>query len=463
MTNLPAIRVLRTVALFFLLGCVSVGASAQIVPYTPLFPRDTKECQSFSKDVQAYEADYAEQHQKCLASAKADRNDETHDALVCSRSSCQYLHDILYGNSVLSAKSLQKEVSACYEKVREYQAEEARKAKEKADQEAQDEKDEAARRQQAKDARNAHDQKRAADLAAREKADKAESDARRADAERIAAQQAQQYTQQLTSPVRSVQQTSPKSSQNSSSLTLADPFKDSKSAKSQTQEIASNARLVDPFESKASLVDPFSKSDVSRKNEEAWDGAKGIFQGIVDKRADELEGVLKSARNEMSPEEFRKFQPVIRDAHSFLNGLSKTITVVRFTQEVKKVYDNPGNSDSYHDIITDGASHGFSYVLKRISPDFLSKIYEGPIGWAASITFDSSSTQTPKQDFDPMTALNNPSQYSFQQREAALQSLYQSAQKHPEIWNQTKYQWLYGVSERLYNSPDNPNIHLTPP
>ena len=60
-----------------------------------------------------------------------------------------------------------------------------------------------------------------------------------------------------------------------------------------------------------------------------------------------------------------------------------------------------------------------------------------------------------------MTALNNPDRYTFREREAALQSLYQSAHNHPEIWSQSRYQWLYSVSERLYNSPDNPNVHLT--
>jgi hypothetical protein len=201
--------------------------------------------------------------------------------------------------------------------------------------------------------------------------------------------------------------------------------------------------MVDPFASKESLVDPFSNSGQPRsvvrgKQEETWDGAKGIFQGFVDKASDNLGDVLKAAQKEMSPADFKNFKQTTGDAHSFLGGLSKTITAITFQDDFKKVIENPRDPDSYHDIISDGASYGTSYVLKRLSPDFLSKIWEGPPGWIAAITFDSSSTQTPKQDFDPMTALNNPGQYTFKQREAALQSLYQSAQKHPEIWNQTR-------------------------
>jgi len=202
---------------------------------------------------------------------------------------------------------------------------------------------------------------------------------------------------------------------------------------------------------------------VSSKQEEAWDAAKEIAEGFINKSADNLGDVLKNAKKEMSPQDFKKLEGTVDDAHSFLDGLGKTIMVVKFQEDIKKIADNPHDPNSYHDIIVDFTSYGTSYVLKRLSPDFLSKIYEGPAGWLVSITFDSSSTQTPKQDFDPMTALNNPGQYTFKQREAALQSLYESAQKHPEVWNQAKLQSLYAISEQLYNSPDNPNIHLTPP
>jgi chemotaxis protein histidine kinase CheA len=361
---------------------------------------------------------------------------------------------------------MQKEVSACFEKVREYQAEEARKEKERADREAQDKKDaadEAARRKQARDTRDAQDKKRAADRAAQEKADQTAAEAaEKEESDRNAALQNQARPAPPLAPTR--QATPPNSRANErrgSSSALVDPFNDSGGSKSQRQETASNLSMVDPFATADKLVDPFPHS--GRTPEETWDGAKEIFQGFVDKGADSLGDILKSARKELSPQDYKRFEHTVGDAHSFLTGFSKTLTVVQYGSDIRKVYENPKDTDSYHDIISDGASHGFSYVLQRISPDFLSKLWEGPIGWGLAITFDSSSTQTVKQDFDPMNALNNPGQFSFQQREAALQSLYQSAQKHPEIWDQKRYQWLYSVSERLYNSPDNPNIHLTPP
>jgi hypothetical protein len=246
-----------------------------------------------------------------------------------------------------------------------------------------------------------------------------------------------------------------------SSASLVDPFPNAKSAPQRT-EVGANESLVDPFGSKETLVDPFSNSDRTH-SEVTWDDAKGLSQGLIDKAAENLEHILTNAKSSMSPEQFARLEHTVGDARSSLGGLSHVITAITFQKDLETIAANPHDPNSYRDIISDFASYGTSYVLKRLSPDLLSKLWEGPPGWTLAITFHSSSTQTANQDFDPMTALNNPGQYNFQQREAALQSLYQSAQKHPEIWNQKRYEWLYGVSERLYNSPDNPNFHLTPP
>ena len=61
-----------------------------------------------------------------------------------------------------------------------------------------------------------------------------------------------------------------------------------------------------------------------------------------------------------------------------------------------------------------------------------------------------------------MTAINNPSRYTFEEREAALRKMYISEATHPEVWNDSKRQWLRDLTLQVYNSPDNPNIHLAP-
>jgi hypothetical protein len=467
MASLPASRRSVVWCLLVTLASLCPKSSGQVLPFPPLFPKSPQECQAFGAAVETWAADYSKQHERCLASNKPDRSDEPQGSLVCSRSACQYLHDILYGDYVLSVKSKEKEVSDCYTKVEKYRAEDARKAKEIADQEAQDKKEEeeeAARRLRAKDNRDAQDKQTGTNGNPRLQWEQSKSEAGTTDdSDHIAAQAYRTDRSQPALSAPDLSETSHGSRQSTRSSPLVDPFKDSES-KRLGQEIAGNQPIIDPFAPKESLADPFADSRPSgEQNEESWDTAKGIFQGFVDKASDNLGDVLKSTQKDMSSSDFNRFKQTVGDAHSFLTGLSKTITALSFQADVKKIIDNPRDSQSYHDIISDGASYGTSYVLKRLSPDFLSKIWEGPAGWIAAITFDSSSTQTPKQDFDPMTALNNPDRYSFKDREAALQSLYESAQKHPEVWTQPRYKWLYSVSERLYNSPDNPNIHLTPP
>jgi hypothetical protein len=181
MANLRTIRILLIFVMLFLLPCLCICSPAQVIPFAPGFPTDVKQCQSFGVEVDAYTAEYSQQHEKCLADHKADHTTET-DPLTCTRSECQYLHDMLHGNSVLSAKSLSAEVSSCYAKVREYQAQEAQKAKEEeerrardkreeAEGQARDKKDEAERaasRQRDKDEREARDAKRAADKSERD-------------------------------------------------------------------------------------------------------------------------------------------------------------------------------------------------------------------------------------------------------------------------------------------------------
>jgi hypothetical protein len=283
---------------------------------------------------------------------------------------------MLHGNSVLSAKSLSAEVSSCYAKVREYQANEARKAKEEADQEAQDQKDEAdeeARRKEAKDARNAHDQKRAADLAAQEKADKLASEkTRQAESDRLAAEQNQEHEQQSASEVPQASRTSPKSSQDSTaSLALADPFKDSKAPKSQRQEIASSASLVDPFASRENLVDPFGASSAdTQSSSETSEREKAIFevtsgaielstrkavskldQDIIFLRSQSGQTINRSRANELIEE--------IRDTKSVLNTLNGFVTGGQYVVLLKEIAsaDSSGKRDeAWGDLVRQASS-----------------------------------------------------------------------------------------------------------
>src|ERR1700681_2233810 len=102
------------VILFFVVVCLPASTSAQMYPSAPNAPTNAKACQAFKAQVDAYVAAYSKEHELCLAANRADRPQETRDSLICSRSRCQSLHDIVYGNTAGSAKYLRQQVQSCY-------------------------------------------------------------------------------------------------------------------------------------------------------------------------------------------------------------------------------------------------------------------------------------------------------------------------------------------------------------
>jgi hypothetical protein len=479
-----------------MLCCVSFAASAakaQSLPSAPLFPlspTEPRECQAFANEVQKYETELTRQHEECLRAGKEDRPNQPPDSLICSRSGCQALHDLLYSTwDFNGVKVLHQRVDACYAQVNEYQGREAR------------EKREAEERERADSEQAARDQE-----SANEARKKREEEQRKPDRTRIsptptprspannpAVLPPSQPTGQpysvdsmkvpdtpQTQQARQAEKEREQKELSEQALNeMTDPFGKSSGGGSSKADPSSSDGMVDPFgkpnegaatkdAADPALADPFSAD--SRERQEAIsdrgiavDKAKDIgldtVQGALKDAKKQLQENLDKARSELGPADFARYEKQVENVTNFLDGLRHTITTVGYAQDVNKWIDDPKNG--WGPLAHDLGKDGFSYVLKRIAPP-LSKVYEGPIGWAGSILLESSSTQTPAQDFDPMTVLNAPSQYSFDQRVAALQQIYVSEGKHPEVWNESKCRWLYNLTLQVYNSPDNPNIRLTP-
>jgi hypothetical protein len=360
---------------------------------------------------------------------------------------------MLHGNSILSAKSLAAEVSSCYAKVREHQADEARKAREEADREVQDKKDEAdreARRKEAKDARDAHDQKRAADLAARERADKVASEkARQAESDRLAAEQNEEHAQQSASAVLQTSRTSHQLSQDSAaSLALADPFKDSSSPKSQRQEIASTTSLVDPFApNRESLVDPFaassadtkSSSGTSERDKAIFEVSSGAIELSTRKAVSKLDQDIAFLRSQsgqtINRAKANELIQEIQDTRSVLKTLNGFVTGGQYVVLLKEVAsaDSSGKRDeAWGDLVRQASSDllhsdlvkdGMTKVAPRLFGERIGLMLAGAA--EASFTSGAILLDSTKTGRDPSEIIHDSSgKISLSEKQNALMNMW---------------------------------------
>ena len=337
---------------------LSNNTAAQIVPYSPLFPTSPRECQAFSRQVQEYEASYSAQHEQCLATHPVDRQ-EAPNSPTCSRSSCQYLHDMLYGDSSLSVRSLRAEVEACNEKVAKHLDEEAEEKANQEEREARqarrqeerqkEEADRAARGQQEKDAR---DTQRASDEAARkrEAADLSATE-QKAGADRYAQLQAIAAAANRQTIARSPS-TGPESKlQPEASASLVNPYETA-----QTPELSSE--LVYPFARNETLTEPFALSD-SKKLDLAsaevdkftYEASKKILEESLSRidavLTQDIRGVQSQIGKTISAGKADQQIQEIRDTQSVLHGLTHIMSGAQYAVLVKNIVsaEGPGKRD----------------------------------------------------------------------------------------------------------------------
>jgi hypothetical protein len=463
-------------ALLLVIGLTAVRpapARAQLLPSPPTWPTsptEPQQCADFAAELDKYQAEVSRQHQDCLHAGKEDMPNQPADSLICSRSACQILHDILFSQAMYTdVKVLRQKVESCYSEVREHQE---RRGREK--RESSEENGDTPLPDQGKDT-----PPRAASPSAptqfsavinsspvpaqpytvgsmQNQETKEQQQARLEVEQREKDEQANQLVNQLADPFGKSNGDGPSKSAPNASSDLADPFGDANGGTSTSDSSASS--LPDPFSAENSERRK-AISDPGIADEEAKDIVIDTIKNRLHHASVRLQADLDAARSRLSPVNLAQYESEVGIVTNFLDGVRHTITTVGYAQDLNAWIRDPRNGwgPIEHDIETGG----FSYLLKRLAPP-LSKVYEGPVGWVASITLDSSSTQTPAQDFDPMTVLNSPAQYSFDKRVDALQQIYVSVGKHPEVWNESKCKWLYQLTLQVYNSPDNPNFHLVP-
>jgi hypothetical protein len=204
-------------------------------------------------------------------------------------------------------------------------------------------------------------------------------------------------------------------------------------------------------------TNPSSESDVQTALEVAFDDARDLVEKAVDGHLEELESKLADAKKTMSAAAYSTYQQGMQESEEMLSTLGHVLTVAKYTKDFDKCFEdtNYGCSDLVHDAVKDGTDA----VIHKVLPT-AAKYIALPVGVALDVT-DSTPLASPQQDFDPMSVINN-SAATYQQKVDALQLLYQAAAKHPEVWPDSRMQWLYSVTGAVYSSGDNPNIHLTP-
>ena len=409
----------------------------------------------------------------------------------------------------MRARSLPK---TCRDKVSAYLQAQAQKQQEEqkrqADEESRRQREEAERQQAQQKLRAQEEQKRQADEAQqklraqkeqtrqadeeshrqREEAEKqqaqqklrAQEEQRRQANEQARRQREEAEKQQAQEKLRAQQSERERKVESDEALQeMTNPFGSSTNSTT-TKESSEVAEIVDPFGSskeagsttdgkELAMQDPFAKSYRSDKEiakdkvkDIAADKASQLIEAKVTEEVSKLDAFLEKAQRTMTPSNFKVYRSDVEVTKAYLKGLSRVVEAAPFIKDAWEASDNW--KEGWNDFAHDCESKGFGYVLKRLLPS-ASKLWEGPVGWAGSVFFDSSATQTPEQNLDALWA-KDPSSYSFDQKVAVLQQLYILQAKHPEVWNNAsdaRRQWLYNLTLQVYNSPDNPNIHLTPP
>lgn len=87
------------------------------LPPAPRSPKSSAECDAYQKQIDDQMAQISQQHAACLDSFKADRQGD--NDLICSRSECQSLHTLLYGDHKTAGE---QQVASCQAEVQRYQA-----------------------------------------------------------------------------------------------------------------------------------------------------------------------------------------------------------------------------------------------------------------------------------------------------------------------------------------------------
>jgi len=199
-------------------------------------------------------------------------------------------------------------------------------------------------------------------------------------------------------------------------------------------------------------------------SDDTKNGAYDIEEKIVGTGVREAESAVESdldvARKVLSGKELESYEKEAEHSGSFIQGLDRALVAVKYGKDIGTIIvaedereRNKASSDMFRDLVKDG----FTAVAKRLSTR-LGTFLEGPWGWVIGSTLESTEV-----GLDPVEIVNDTSgKYGFTDKQKALDTLILQYNNHRDIWGQAQVQWLMQTANKIYSSPDNPNIHLVP-
>lgn len=385
-------------------------AQTPLAPTWPIMPTDPGECAAFSRDLNKYEAEVSKQHEACLSAGKADRPSEAANSFLCSRSACQSLHDILYGDVFYTnVKPLRKKVDECYSQVKEYLD---RKARER--QETDDREKAVADRQEAEKTERMKD-----DGQARASAPQRDRSS--------AIQQHEQVGESNTPGTSTMGGQAPPSNQDSKDALAAikDPF--ARAQKEATALGMRDPKVVDPFSSptvrndtssnSAGLVDPFKEGSASKQDSDIPEDAGRSAEDLLKTQLDAMKETIKkdkaAAKEGLSAANYRKFAEGADAAESATSAVTFVIGTLEYAALAKNIYeaDVPearkrevarfvaqfGKDVTSYAFSRDAVKEGIKRVVVKTFPETVAPYleYVSPATAAAGILLDSSDAETP--------------------------------------------------------------------
>jgi hypothetical protein len=451
-------------------------------PYTPVsrgVPTKPADCAAFETEVSQYFSKIEADHSECLRENKADRAQDKPEK--CSRSTCQVMHDYLYGSLGLGdrRKDYQNEISKCYEYVKQRQAEEEQRqvSEEKGKKEA----DEEQRRIEAdRDRRRtADEQKRVSDgkkqeivrkqrqtpserskQQAEEKQTQTETDSQR--------QQPPEEQKQIEADSQRQRQVDEKQKVQEAIAALKDPFEKAENERRAMHLKKPEDALVDPF---SNSHRPNPEMQKRQEDQELPEMALRAFDLSIKGIEQNIDTSVELARSQFSKSQlgrkaFANFKEGAQDTKSVASGIGHVARGLEYFAVGKDLYEAHAagdvertkyeeeklawevGKDTAWEWSKNAAKQGVGKVIVQLFPKTAPYITRGVSAAAGGLsTFFYSSEIVTEHD---QVIFDTSGKFSLEDKQRALFQRWRLYDRNPSAWYPDDLKVLINETDAVY-------------